>query len=168
MSKLVIQTQHKENYAWVDGELKTGAEAHWKFKGGNTYVVENLSTSSINKIAKNGIPELTKLIEFSNDAFQEYIIDWEIAEDDAVGCESWETPLVLSFDQTHQEWTAYKFTDNRKDGWMRSEIVEQHEHWDMLFGNDRANYRTTFLMNDDTICHGQDELKAWLNKKEAA
>ena len=43
MSKLVIQTQHKENYAWgEDGSLGTGADAYWKFKGGDTYVVDGL------------------------------------------------------------------------------------------------------------------------------
>ena len=37
--KAIIQTQHLENYAWrEDGTIGTGAEAHWKYKGGNTYI----------------------------------------------------------------------------------------------------------------------------------
>ena len=148
MSKLVIQTQYKENYAFVDGVLQTGEDAYWKFKGGSTFVVENLSTDMINKIAKNGIPELVNLVEYSNDASQEYIIDWEIAEDDAVVCESWETPIVLSFDEEHQEWTATKFTDNRPDengyrGHMRDEILELTETWVMSPGQERSDYDST-------------------------
>ena len=58
--KLVITTQIRENYAAHNG---FNGEYYWKMKGGNTYVVEDLSSKHVNKIADGGIPTLTKLIE---------------------------------------------------------------------------------------------------------
>ena len=46
MSKLLIQTQVFENYAWrEDGSLGVGAEAYWKAKGGSDYVVRNIDVN---------------------------------------------------------------------------------------------------------------------------
>jgi len=48
MSKLIIQTQVMENYAWrEDGSLGVGADAYWKFKGGSDYVVKDVSESDM-------------------------------------------------------------------------------------------------------------------------
>ena len=65
--KLIIDTQHRENYGcprlgWIQaGECLE----YWKNKGGSTYVVENLSSAQVSKIRKEGIPTLSKLIERS-------------------------------------------------------------------------------------------------------
>ena len=81
MQTLVIQTQHRENYAAHNEGYKHGVDqAHWKFKGGNTYFVTDLTSKQINKIANGGIPTLTKLIESKNEMFEEYILDWEIRD----------------------------------------------------------------------------------------
>lgn len=158
MSKLVIQTQYRENYSFDnDGYPVEGPEAHWKFKGGTTYVVEGLTSDMINKIGQNGIPELTKLLEYKNVASEEYILDWSIEESDAVVCEEWETPIVLAFDREQQEWTATKVTNNGDMGYMRSEIKIKTEKWTMLPENDRADYSSSFLMEDGQIL-SYDEL----------
>ena len=166
MSKLVINTQYRENYSFDnDGYPVEGTEAHWKYKGGSAYVVEGLTSGMINKIGRNGIPELTKLLEYKNAASEEYIIDWEIAEDDAVVCEEWETPIVLVFDREHQEWTATKVTNNDEMGYMRSEIKMKTEKWVMLGEQEREDYTAQFLMEDGQIL-SYSELEAFF--KEAA
>ena len=166
MSKLVINTQYRENYSFDnDGYPVEGPEAHWKYKGGSAYVVEGLTSGMINKIGQNGIPELTKLLEYKNAASEEYIIDWEIAEDNAVVCEEWETPIVLVFDREHQEWTATKVTNNDEMGYMRSEIKMKTEKWTMLEGQERDDYTSQFLMADGQILSYQ-ELEQFF--KEAA
>ena len=145
MSKLVIQTQYRENYAWrEDGSLGTGADAYWKFKGGDTYVVNNLTSSHINKIAQEGIPTLTKLIEFSNDAFQEYILGWEIMDDDAKVCEDWETPTEYVWGG--DRWLCEKITKNDEYGYMRSDIVTKVESWIPQEAGERAHYDCHFEM----------------------
>jgi len=166
MSKLVINTQYRENYSFDnDGYPVEGPEAHWKYKGGSAYVVEGLTSGMINKIGQNGIPELTKLLEYKNAASEEYFIDWESAEDDAVVCEEWETPIVLVFDREHQEWTAIKVTNNDEMGYMRSEIKMKTEKWTMLEGQERDDYTSQFLMADGQILSYQ-ELEQFF--KEAA
>lgn len=102
MAKLVINTQIEENYgahAW-EGEGK--CPQYWKCKGGNTYVMENLSDASIKKIQKNGIPTIDKTITKRDDYWAEYIIDWSLEDDDAVVCEEWERPCILEF--TDGKW----------------------------------------------------------------
>ena len=42
--KLVINTQHRENYAAHDEDFVPGVSAdYWKFKGGSTFVVNNIT-----------------------------------------------------------------------------------------------------------------------------
>ena len=160
MSKLVINTQYRENYSFDnDGYPVEGPEAHWKYKGGSAYVVEGLTSGMINKIGQNGIPELTKLLEYKNAASEEYIIDWEIVEDNAKVCESWETVTQIFINEDNV--TALKVTDNREDGYMRSEILELTEAWTMLPESERSEYSASYLMKDGDICNSQDELKEW-------
>ena len=65
MQTLVIQTQHKENYGAHNWDGTGECPQHWKFKGGNTYFVSDLTSKQINKIAQGGIPTLEKLIDFT-------------------------------------------------------------------------------------------------------
>lgn len=80
MTKLLIQTQVMENYAWrEDGSLGTGADAHWKFKGGCDYVVRNVDACDMIEVI---VDRVRGQIEVYNDAFREYVIGWWIVEDD--------------------------------------------------------------------------------------
>lgn len=79
MSKLLITTQVYENYAWrEDGTIGTGAEAYWKAKGGNDYVVRNIDINRARELANAA----TREIEQANDYFTETVIGWEIVGDD--------------------------------------------------------------------------------------
>jgi hypothetical protein len=81
MAKLLITTQVFENYAWrEDGTLGTGADAYWKAKGGNDYVVKNFQGGDI--AATTAVMALRDKIEISNDGFMEHIVDWMIVADD--------------------------------------------------------------------------------------
>ena len=131
--KLVINTQYRENYAAHDEDYVHGvSEAYWKFKGGTTYVVPNFTDSvNITEVMKN----LTTLIEYGNAGSEEYILGYEIFEDNAKVCENWETVTQVFFNTDNV--TALKVTDNREDGWMRSEILEKTEAWTMLPDSER-------------------------------
>ena len=91
MSKLVIQTQYCENYAKFYNEdyVHGVSEPYWKFKGGSTYVMENLSSQTINALASGNFlwDKIQSDIEYANEASKEYILDWSIEEDDASVCE---------------------------------------------------------------------------------
>lgn len=80
MSKLLIQTQCFENYAWgEDGTLGTGANAYWKAKGGGDYVVKNVDECDMLDII---VDRVRSKIEQDNDGFREYIIGYSVVADD--------------------------------------------------------------------------------------
>ena len=164
--KLVIQTQVSENYAAHNGF--TG-EYNWKYKGGNTYVVPNLSDDNVNRIAEKGIPNLTKIVEENHKYYQEYILDWEIVGDDEDSWNEWETPTILEF-SNELGWVATRHIINNDDyGYMRSDIASKFEAWVILEGNVReeGSYKCFYEMKDATIL-SYEELEAHYSQKEAA
>lgn len=138
--KLVINTQCKENYAAHNGF--TG-EYYWKFKGGNTYVVNGLNSKQVNKIVDGGIPTLSKLIEDKNDYYEEYILGWEIVGDDETPWDEWETPVEFSWGG--DRWLAGREILNDEYGYMRAGIAAKREEWIPLEGGERAHYKAEYL-----------------------
>ena len=117
MSKLVIHTQYKENYGAHDWDGKGECPQYWKFKGGNTYVVRDLSAQHINKIAEHGIPTLTDLIEYAHEGSMEYILDWEIVDDNAPedgsmekNVTSWSSVAQVAFTSATKVWMVVVFS----------------------------------------------------------
>lgn len=157
--KLVIQTQYRENYAAHNEDFVPGvSEDYWKFKGGSTYVVENLSSTSVDRINAEGIPTLRALIEDRNHSFEEYVLGYEIEEDGAAVCEEWETPMILDYDTDIKEWRSTKLTINGDMGYMRSEIASKAESWIMRPENQREDYRVMYVLKNGERCVGNDAL----------
>ena len=77
--KAIFTTQVFENYAWrEDGSIGTGADASFKPKGGDEYVVKNVDKSQMLRILK----EVKAQVEVSNDYFKETVVDFVLVEDD--------------------------------------------------------------------------------------
>ena len=72
MAKLVILTQVYENYG-------TATQPHWKPKGGDNYVVSNFT--QFNEV-QAVVDSIRDRLEIDDDFYNEYIIDWYVAEDD--------------------------------------------------------------------------------------
>ena len=163
MSKLVINTQYRENYAAHNEDFVPGVSAdYWKFKGGTTYVVANITPAQAMKIGVHGIPNLEKLIAYSNPASEEYILDYEVVEDDhAPVCEEWETPTIFEFDSEIKEWRGTRTTSNGDMGYMKSEIQIKTESWLVRPELGREDYRVQYTMNDGNIVTGDAGLRAW-------
>ena len=171
MQTLVIQTQHRENYAAHDEGYRHGVdEAHWKFKGGNTYFVTDLTSKQINKIANGGIPTLTKLIESKNEMFEEYILDWEIRDlgknGDGKGpiCEPWETPIEFYWDNVWKCRTHHT-PDPEYAHWNRA-IIGKAEQWLPLAEGDRKDYAVQYKTKNGWFDADHPQLKK--ECKEAA
>tara|TARA_B100001113_G_scaffold1418_1_gene1252 strand:+ start:2356 stop:2853 length:498 start_codon:yes stop_codon:yes gene_type:complete len=156
--KLVIHTQYRENYGAHDWDGKGECPQYWKFKGGSTYVVPNILGESPDIMKK-----LRPLIEYGNYGSEEYILDYEIVENNAKVCESWESVTQIFINQKTGDVVALKVIDNREDGWMRSEILEKTESWTMMPESERKGYSATYLMRDGDICDGESELKNWFD-----
>jgi len=163
--KIVIQTQHRENYAFDEnGNLGTGENAYWKFKGGDTYVVKCSFAEACDADFRNAAQEA---VESKNDAFEEYVIDWEIIDDAdfAVSnfCSDWESPTYLWFDG--EDFVAHRTTENSEMGFMRSEIAKKYESWTMKNG-ERVDYQSSFeMVTGDQVPYA--ELSAFLERVAA-
>ena len=80
MTKLLIQTQVYENYAWnEDGSLGTGPNAYWKAKGGSDYVVKGVDECDMIDVI---VDRVRSKIEQDNEMFREFIISYKIVADD--------------------------------------------------------------------------------------
>jgi hypothetical protein len=152
--KIVITTQIRENYG-------DATNPYWKFKGGDTYVVPNLSVAQTLQVKERGIPTLKALIETRNEGFEEYVVDWSILDDDATVCEPWETPFNLYWEQGR--WVARRTVDNGEYGYMRNEVASKTEGYDMLMGGDRENYVATYTMRNGDVVDSKD-VETYLNK----
>lgn len=166
MATLVIQTQYRENYAAHNEDYVHGvSEPYWKFKGGSTYFVDNLTSEQINKIAQKGIPTLTKLIEYSNEASEEYILDWEIRNlgknGDGKGpiCEPWDCPV--EFYWGGDRWLCRTYhTPGSEYSWWANGIIGRAEQWIPGPENTRNHYKCQYKTKNGWFDHKDAQLKA--------
>jgi len=95
--QLVIHTQYLENYgahAW-DGVGE--CPRYWKCKGGSIYIVTGISaneSAQFSAIVERAAKHFDCV--YANDHSQEYVIDWEVAEDGVRAWDEWETPKKVS------------------------------------------------------------------------
>jgi hypothetical protein len=159
--KIVITTQISENYGSHDWDGKGACPQYWKHKGGNVYVVSNLSVEQVLKIKDQGIPTLVSLIEQRNESFKEYILDWSILDNDAKVCAEWDSPFELSYEQGR--WVARRTTENGEYGYMRREVASKTEQYDMLIQGDRENHKVVYTMRNGDVVDSKD-VSVYLNK----
>ena len=152
--KIVITTQVRENYGSAD-------KPYWKFKGGETFVVPDLTVEQVMKVKERGIPTLTALIEVRNPMFEEYVIDWSILDNDTVVCEEWETPFELRW--IGGRWVANRTVENGEYGYMNSKVERKTEEYDMEMGGGRANYRVVYTMRNGDMVTGE-QVNEYLSK----
>ena len=164
MYKLVIKTQYMENYG-------TTEKPYMKFKGGNTYLMENcgslhgaasMNDNEIATIVAQVRPYITTDLIQSNGGSEEYVTDFKVVNHRIKVCDEWESPTT--FHIVGDKVNFMKVTDNREDGCMRKEILEKTETWT----NNRESYKASYLMEDGDICDTEAELKAWFEIKEVA
>ena len=147
--KIVIQTQIRENYGAHDWDGKGECPQYWKFKGGETYIVPNLSEEQVAQVIDLGMPTLIALIEERNEYYEEYVQNWASLDDDLVVSEPWETPYNLYWEEGC--WVARRVIPNDQYGYMRQDIGSKTEQYDMQMGGLRENYTATYTMRDGRI-----------------
>ena len=164
MQTLVIPTQVRENYGAHDWDGKGECPQYWKFKGGHTYFVTDLTSAQINKIAHSGIPTLTDLIEYKDSHFEEYILDWEIRDlgknGDGRGpiCEPWETPVEFYWGGDRWLCRTHHTPNPEYSCWNRA-IVGKAEQWIPLSGGDRSAYKCQYKTKNGWFDQADAQLK---------
>lgn len=152
--KIVIATQVRENYGSAD-------KPYWKFKGGTTFVVPNLTVEQTLQIKERGIPTLTALINTSNSGFEEYVIDWSILDDDAAVCDPWETPFNLYWEDGR--WVARRTVENGEYGYMHRDVASKTEQYFMVAGGGQEFYSVVYTMRNGDVVTGS-QVAAYLSK----
>ncbi len=143
--KLVIQTQYSENYGSAD-------KPYWKFKGGDTYIVENLNPAQAERILRDGIPTLKALIEYKNSMSEEYVTYYRIVEDDVVVCDEWESPNMLSWE--NNTWVCRQVQAN--DGSFRKPVVSKVTKYTMNMGGDKADLEVSYVVESGSVISYKD------------
>jgi len=147
--KLVIDTQFCENYGSHAWDGKGECPQRWKFKGGETYVVLNITPAQQARIERDGIPTLAGLIEYSSDYAKEYIISYRVVEDAAQAGEEWETPYELAY--VDEKWIARHTIENGEYGYMHRDVARKTEQYTMLPKGERTVYTASYEMRDGRI-----------------
>lgn len=132
--KLVIQTQYCENYGDAN-------KPYWKFKGGETYIVQNLTPAQAERILSHGIPTLKALIEYKNDMSEEYITDYRIVEDDTVVCDEWESPVILSWENNTWVARTIMFGDEAA---LRKPVISKITKWTMNMNGEKSDLAVSY------------------------
>lgn len=166
--KLVIDTQHCENYGAHTWDGEGECPQYWKFKGGYTYVVDNITEAQQMRIERDGIPTLKTLIESDSDSFREYVISYRIVQDDAPEGEEWETPFRLSY--VDGQWIARRAISNVGEygGMFRREITTKFESYVMAPKGQRSNYVAEYELINGKLVKGEAELRAAFEELENA
>lgn len=147
--KLVITTQYRENYGAHDWDGKGACPQYWKCKGGDVYVVPNLSEAQIKKVNASGIPNLTALIESRSEHSEECVIGWSVVNDDAKVCDEWDTPTNLYYEDGR--WVARIYAENGEYGYMRREVASRFETYTMLTGGWHADHSVVYTMRNGDV-----------------
>ena len=140
--KLVITTQSYENYGAHDWDGTCECPQYWKPKGGDTYVVRDLTWEQVERIEAKGLPNLTSLIEIDDVYYREIIINSSITTDDDYECEPWESPVELSYNRIAECWTAVR-TIHRDECWADG-IDYKMEGWVLAPGGERKHYNSNY------------------------
>lgn len=139
--KLVITTQYCENYGDAD-------KPYWKFKGGEFYIVENLNPNQVERILSHGIPTLKALIEYDNFMSREYVLEHVIMDDDAVVCESWQSPVFLSWE--NNTWVG-RTKEEGAEGMFRKPVVAKLTMYTLAMKGEKANMEVYYVVESGEV-----------------
>ena len=163
--KIVLHTQHRENYGAHDWDGQGECPQYWKCKGGDTYVVHGVTIAQAQDAQY--WDALNNAIQTSSEYFEEYILgdllvdDVDYVESDHV--EEWDAPTNLSgviqdgqrvFLATRLKQADFHWVDG---------VESSLEQWKQI-GGQREEYKLMYNMKDGrTLLY-----KEWLAEQEAA
>jgi len=114
--KIVLDTQHRENYGAHDWSGTGACPQYWKSKGGTTYVMENVTVEQSQD--KAFWDSFRSAVTSCSDAFAEYVIGENLLDDcEDVPCEDWEAPYVCADESTME------FVSEELDGHMAAPVT---------------------------------------------
>tara|TARA_R110000822_G_scaffold48453_5_gene127609 strand:+ start:26 stop:433 length:408 start_codon:yes stop_codon:yes gene_type:complete len=134
--KIVIQTQIRENYGAHDWDGVGDCPQYWKCKGGNTYVVNNVTVEQAQDEAF--WQSLSTSVTSKCDFFEEYTISSSLVDecDFVLGnfIDPWESPITMEKDLFTSGFVALKTT-----------MVRGIERW-LQIGGEMKDYSSSLCL----------------------
>ncbi len=160
--KYVMQTQFKENYGAHDWDGTGECPQYWKFKGGETYIVD---VSMAQAQTKCFMEQCEDAVSSADDYQEEYVLDAQLIDDCDFDVsnhiESWETPTYLQH-IGENEFVGYKIVENGTMGYMKKEIVKQQRSWKIIDGVESDHKCVYEMVTGHQVPHA--DLKEWFEK----
>ena len=131
--QIVINTQIKENYGAHDWDGVGTCPQYWKFKGGRTFVISNVSVEQAQDTPfwDNAIDAVTCADEY----YEEYVLDSQLLDDGApVNIEPWETVISLEKDIFTDGFVALQTVVNDRYASMKFPIAKKFNRWLQISG----------------------------------
>jgi len=145
--KLVIITQIKENYGAHDWDGKGACPQYWKFKGGNTYVIESVTSEQAQ--SSEFWADAEHHVTSGDEAWQEYVVSSELLDNaDPIPCEAWESPIILEKDIFTNGYVAKHVSMN--DGGMIDCIHSSIKRWLQIDG-EQKDYSLSYKFNNGAV-----------------
>ena len=87
--KILVTTQVYENYGTHDWDGKGECPQYWKAKGGSEYYVAQISVQEAAILGQKGLAAIVYAacavhIAINNEYFQEFVLNWELVDDDHI------------------------------------------------------------------------------------
>lgn len=151
--KVVISTQMRENYG-------TELVPYWKNKGGQIYLMVDLTPAQASQIEEEGIGTIKSLIDNFGPMFEEFVVDYRVVEDNVEVCDPWEPPFILSYEQG--QWIARRTEENNEYGYMHPKVAKKTEQYTLLAKGEHGDYQVVYTMvNGDNVTG--DQVSDYLN-----
>lgn len=151
---VIINTQFRENYGAHDWDGNGECPQHWKYKGGNTYIVTtDLWTQDAER-------EVLRLIQYASDYEQEYLLQVTLVDHRTFKlsdfCEEWERPVYLQ--KYNDQWVGRR-TYKPEFPHHYPDINWHMEEWTALPCGEREDYAHSLSLTDGSVISYRDYLQ---------
>lgn len=153
--KLILETAYAENY----GE---NGISYWKNKFGSTFVFENIE---IEGGSVSNIDEILALINYSNSASSEEVINWYvISDDETLPLEEYELCFTNFYKKVDGSWKGFNKRDPKKGAdYLRDGITMMCTEWYAHPSQKRSDYEVCYIMDDGSVMKSDTELRKWFD-----
>ena len=141
--KIVIQTQHRENYGAHARDGEGECPQRWKYKGGDTYILHDVSIDDARETEY--WDRITSGLESRSHGFEEYVISSFLVDEAEFvlsnHVDEWDSPIEL-IELADVGFTAHRVVKN--DGyWSSNDILRKFEKWDIVDG-ERQDFECSY------------------------
>jgi hypothetical protein len=146
----IVQTQYRENYGSHNWDETGECPQYWKNKGGSTYVVHGASS----------FLEMAKLINYSSDYSEEYIMHTEEYDSRNEVFEPWQerTHITIKENGTILE-SRTSGTEDLRRGLASYSHTWSYENAEARRKGESSTYRVQYVFKNGMVANSEEEAR---------